>query len=79
MKKVWELPLGTAMLGVASSAEPPFGYPLYFARGFGKTGQAFSKSARTGAPPVISLNVRRQTRVILCQLSGPPALAMFCM
>ena len=30
---------------------PPFGFPLGFARGFGKTGQAFSKSARSGAPP----------------------------
>src|SRR5216683_3407588 len=27
--------------------------PLGFARGFGKTGQAFSKSARRGAPPVV--------------------------
>ena len=52
MKKVWELPLGTAMLGVGSSAGPPSAIPLDFARGFGKTGQAFSKSARRGAPPV---------------------------
>src|SRR5260370_17533020 len=37
--------------------------PLGFARGFGKTGQAFSKSARRGAPPVVS-----------CQHSNKPAL-----
>jgi hypothetical protein len=29
--------------------------PLGFARGFGNTGQAFSKSARCGAPPFLSL------------------------
>src|SRR4029077_5138649 len=42
---------------------PPSAIPLGFARGFGKTGQAFSKSARRGAPPVIS-----------CQHSKTPAL-----
>jgi hypothetical protein len=50
------------------------GAPAYSPRlrsGFGKTGQAFSKSARSGAPPVISVNVKRQTRVILPRLSGP--------
>jgi len=36
----------------------PFGFPLGFARGFGETGQAFSKSARGGAPSVISVNVK---------------------
>ena len=61
--RVWELPLGTVMLGVGSSAGPPSAIPLGFARGFGKTGQAFSRSARRGAPPVIS-----------CQRSKTPEL-----
>ena len=30
----------------------PSAIPLDFARGFGKTGQAFSKTVRSGAPPV---------------------------
>ncbi len=34
---------------------------------------SFSKGARSGAPPIISVNVKRQTRVILPHLSGPPA------
>src|SRR6266403_3007960 len=42
---------------------PPSAIPLGFARGFGKTGQAFSKSARRGAPPAI-----------LCQHSKTSAL-----
>jgi hypothetical protein len=33
---------------------PPSAIPFGFARGSGETGQAFSKSARRGAPPVIS-------------------------
>jgi hypothetical protein len=37
-------------------AAHPSAIPLGFARGFGKTGQAFSKSARNGAP-----------RLLLCQ------------
>src|SRR5437899_10154419 len=32
----------------------PSAIPLSFARGFGKTGQAFSNSVRRGASPVIS-------------------------
>src|SRR6266852_3425916 len=35
-----------------SIAGHPSAIPLDFARGFGKTGQAFSKSVRSGAPPV---------------------------
>jgi hypothetical protein len=42
---------GTAVLGVCGWAGPPSAIPLDFARGFGKTGQALSKSARRGAPP----------------------------
>ena len=60
MKKVWELALGNAVLGAGSSGGAPSAIPLGFARGFGKTGQAFSNSARRGAPPVVSLNVKRQ-------------------
>src|SRR3979490_1030531 len=35
-----------------SIAGHPSAIPLGFARGFGKTGQAFSKSVRSGAPTV---------------------------
>jgi hypothetical protein len=38
---------------VGGSGGHPSAIPLGFARGFGKTGQAFSKSARNGAPPVV--------------------------
>jgi len=44
---------GTTVLRVGSSEGPPSAIPLDFARGFGKTGQAFSKSARRGAPQSI--------------------------
>ncbi len=50
--------------GVGGSAGHASAIPLGFARGFGKTRQAFSKSARSGATPVISVNVKRQNRVI---------------
>jgi len=39
---------------------PPFGYPLGFAWGFGKTGQAFSKSVRSDAPQLVRPNDQRQ-------------------
>ena len=52
---------------------PPSAIPLGFARGFGKTGQALSKSARRGAPPVVFVSTLKDTRVILPRYSGPPA------
>jgi hypothetical protein len=39
--------------------------------------QAFSKSARRVAPPVIQSNVKRQTRVLLPGESGPLAHRSF--
>jgi len=42
----------------------PFGYPPRLRSGLRQTGQAFSKSARRGAPPVI-LALLKQTRAIL--------------
>ena len=39
---------------------PPSAIPLGFARGFGKAGQAFSKSVRSGAPQLVSPNDQRQ-------------------
>ena len=61
---------GTTVLGVGSSAGPPSAIPLDFARGFGKTGQAFSKSARRGAPPVIFGTVKKNPRYI--KVAYPP-------
>jgi uncharacterized protein (DUF4415 family) len=52
---------------------PPFGFPLGFARGFGKTGQAFSKSARSGAPPVVSLLAIHSLWGCPRRRCGPPA------
>ncbi len=50
-----------------------FGYPLGFARGFGKTGQAFSKSARRGAPPVISCQHSKTSALwFLVKVAHPP-------
>ena len=49
---------------VGCSSRPPFG---------SRSVQAFSKSARRGAPPVIRSNVKRQTRVLLPGESGTPA------
>ena len=73
MKKVWELPPGAAMLGVGSRQGPPSALPLGFARGFGKTGQAFSKSARRGAPPVIRSNVKGKPAFYLpVKVAHPP-------
>ena len=46
----------------------PSAIPLGFARGFGKTGQAFSKSARRGAPQLVSPNNQKATRVRLSTL-----------
>jgi hypothetical protein len=37
---------------VATASWATLRLPLGFARGFGKTGQAFSESVRSGAPPV---------------------------
>src|SRR6266404_1180919 len=60
------------------SVETPVAHPLfslgYDAASFmlfggptahGHSGQAFSKSARNGAPPVVSVTMKKQTRVIL--------------
>ena len=44
------------------SGKPPFGY---------RSGQAFSKSVRSGAPPVISCQCSKTTRVILSTLQWP--------
>ncbi len=65
---------GTTVLGVGSSAGPPSAIPLGFARGFGKTGQAFSKSARRGASPVVFGLVLMQAGFIILRgdVSHPP-------
>lgn len=41
---------------------PLLGYARGFARGFGKTEQAFSKSVSSGAPPVNRSQRQRQTK-----------------
>jgi len=42
---------------------PSSAIPLDFARGFGKTGPAFSKSARRGAPPSYFVSTLKDTHV----------------
>ena len=63
MKKVWELPPGAAMLGVGSSAGPPFGY---------RSGQAFSKSARKGAPQLFRFMFKDKLGVYFPVKVAPP-------
>src|SRR5260370_12282097 len=64
--------LTTVTVGCGGSiAGHPSAIPLDFARGFGKTGQVFSKSVRGGAPQLVSPNDQRQPRVILSALIGP--------
>ncbi len=63
---------GTAVSGVSCSEGPLFGFPLDFARGFGKTGQAFSKSARRGGTPVNFGTVKKPVVHSLAK-TGPPA------
>src|SRR5216683_5869227 len=53
MKKVWELPLGTAMLGVGSSAGPPSAIPSASLGASAKQGR-LSRKAREGRTPIPS-------------------------
>ena len=72
MKEVWELPLGTAMLRVGSPAGPPFGYPLDFARGFGKNRAGFLEKREKGRTPVNFGSVKKPALHSLAK-TGPPA------
>ena len=60
MKEVWELPLGTAMLDVGSSAGPPFGY-----RGFGKIGAGFLEKREKGRTSGYFVSTLKDIRVIV--------------
>src|SRR5216683_5812374 len=71
------LPLRSALLTTVtvgcggSIAGHPSAIPLDFARGFGKTGQAFSKSVRSGAPPLGYSQRSKVTQVRLSTLMWP--------
>src|SRR5260370_35647327 len=54
MKRVWERPPGTAMLGVGSSAGPPFGYPPRLRSGLRQNRAGFLEKREKGRPPGIS-------------------------
>src|ERR1700694_3393544 len=51
MKKVWELPLGTAMPGVGSSAGPPFGSPPRLRSGLRQNRAGFLEKREKGRTP----------------------------
>src|SRR5882762_8874761 len=57
---------------VGGSGGHPSAIPLGFARGFGKAGQVFSKSARNGAPPVVSLDVKQNALYFAVKVAHPP-------
>jgi hypothetical protein len=65
MKKVWELPLGTAMLGVGSSAGPPFGYPPRLRSGLRQNRAGFLEKREKGRTPGYFVSTLKDTRVIV--------------
>src|SRR5713226_9775501 len=63
MKKVWELPPGTAMLGVGSSAGPPFGYPPRLRSGLRQNRAGFLEKREKGRTPrLFRVNTQRHPR-----------------
>src|SRR5713226_3567000 len=52
MKKVWELPPGTAMLGVGSSGGGPFGYPPRLRSGLRQNRAGFLEKREKGRTPL---------------------------
>src|SRR6266446_2567537 len=57
---------------VGGSGGHPSAIPLGFTRGFGKAGQVFSKSARNGAPPAVSLDVKKNALYFAVKVAHSP-------